>query len=99
VPNWAGGRQYRTTPAGQILAGVATPATPAALTPMAVSTSMVPSQLFGRGCALWRSQECELGGGSPPLPPSLPSPSPPLLLSPPLPYFNGGTGFIPLTMF
>jgi len=28
-----GGRQHRTTPAGQIL-GVATPATPAALTPM-----------------------------------------------------------------
>jgi len=30
-----GGRQHRTTPAGQILGGVATPATPAALTPTA----------------------------------------------------------------
>ena len=34
-----GGRQHRTTPAGQIL-GVATPATPAALTPMIVVASV-----------------------------------------------------------
>ena len=35
-----GGRQHRTTPAGQIL-GVATPATPAALTPIVIFNAFV----------------------------------------------------------
>jgi len=38
-----GGRQHRTTPAGQIL-GVATPATPAALTPMLPHFCSTPSR-------------------------------------------------------
>jgi len=38
-----GGRQHRTIPAGQIL-GVATPATPAALTPMVELLQVSPDQ-------------------------------------------------------
>jgi len=43
----------------------------------------------------WRSQECELGGASPPLPPS----SPPLPVAPPLPLLMGVRGYNPRKLF